>query len=141
MEAAELLRQVRHVFDPLTERLGLGDPLEVRHSNTNFSIAYAGAEIGLEIDIDIGDFFIYALLFKPSVAGLPVGYRDAQGTRQKLYVQEALSELSFDCKAESLTLQRLGGDYRNCDEMASRLAILVEKNWPAIAARGVNWFK
>ncbi len=109
METTELIRQVRHIFDPLSEKLEFGEPLEDRQNNTSFSVAYPGTEVGLQLFIDVSDFFIYALLFKPSVTGLPIGYRDDQGTRQKLYLQEALSELSIDGKAETLALQKLWG--------------------------------
>ena len=141
MDTVALLQKVRSIFDPLAQRLGLDDPLEIRHSNTSFSIAYAGVDVGLQITIDIGYFFIYALIFKPSAAGTPVGYRNAEGVRHKLYITEALSELSIDCKEEILALQRLGGNHENYDEMASRLARLVEDHWPAITARGVEWFR
>jgi|GEM_PF-4493556 len=140
MEIAEIKQQIRKVFDPLAIRLGLDGPIELSLSPTDAHLGYTSEAIGLEVVVDIGDFFIYALLFRPTGDGLPLGYNDETGKRQKLYIQQALKELSIDVSRETEGLQKLGGDYRNCQEMAEKLAHLVEHYWPDMSQNPARWF-
>ena len=62
---------------------------------------------------------------------VPLGYDGPDGKTQKLFLQDALERLQIPYDGEE-ELKKLGGDYRNCDEMASRLAVLVEKTWSEV---------
>ena len=96
MELKQIKRQIRSVFDPFLIKLGLYKLNESTLSHTQFSIAYYDDRIGIELSVDLSDFFIYALLFKPEENKVPIGYQDKYGDRKKLYFQEALKELSID---------------------------------------------
>jgi hypothetical protein len=140
METRDIKRQIRNVFDPLAQKFGLLGFCESNLSNTGFSIAYFCCEMGLELNVDLSDFFIYALLYKPSGQEIPVGYEDASGNRQKIYLQEALKELAIDVGKAKRRLQQLGGDYQNCSEMLTILQRLVEENWHQLISERHRWF-
>ena len=140
MEVSNIKQQVRDVFDPLAIRLGLNVFVELSQTSTNFHLGYANQRIGLEIEVEMLDFFIYGLLFRPCGSVLPIGYTDSDGKRQKLYVQQALKELSINTNQETHTIQKLGGDYRNCREMAEILARLIEQHWQELSNKPAQWF-
>jgi hypothetical protein len=140
MEVSEVRKMMRKVFDPLATRLNLDGPIELSLTPTDVHLGYTTNAIGLEIEVETVDFFIYALIFRPSGHGLPLGYNDETGKRHKLYVQQALKELSIDVSRETRELQLLGGDYRNCQEMADKLARLIEHYWPAMSQNSTRWF-
>ena len=143
MEVAQIKLLIRNIFDPLASRLGLDGPIELTLTPSDVHLGYTnlGKEIGLEITVEVIDFFIYALIFRPSGDGLPVGYSDENGKRQKLYIQQALKELSIDISQETRELQTLAGDYRNCQILAEKLAGLVEHYWSDISQHPSRWFK
>ena len=142
MEVSQIKQQIRKVFDPLASRLGLDGPIELSLTPTDVHLGYTNTSkaIGLEIEVELIDFFIYALIFRPIGDGLPIGYNDETGKRHKLYVQQALKELSIDVSQETRELQKLGGDYRNCQAMAEKLARLVEHYWPDVSQNPTRWF-
>lgn len=141
MKVEEIKKQIRDIFNPLAAKIGLIGPDEYVLSNTQLSFAYSCDKIGLELSIDLSDFFIYALLYKPSHEGIPKGYFDKKGVRQKLYFQEALKEISIDCIQETKELQKLGGNYKNCAEMALKLSNLIGQHWAIINSQHDRWFK
>jgi hypothetical protein len=141
MEVEEIKKQILDIFNPIFSKIGLIGPNEINLSNTQFSFTYSNDKIGLELSVDISDFFIYALLYKPSEEGVPRDYFDRNGVRKKLYLQEALKLLSIDCSMETMKLQKLGGNYKNCSEMSSMLADLIDKNWAIINSQHDRWFK
>lgn len=132
--------QIDGSLRPLADRLGLHTLLESKRSHTVFSIAFASEDLGLELNVDLADFFIYALLFKPSGGEVPVGNQDASGNRQKIYVQEALKQLGVDISGATQKLQQLGGDHRNCSEMLALIRELVEDHWAVLEAERLRWF-
>jgi hypothetical protein len=140
MEITDIKQQVKEVFDPLAIRLGLNGPIELSLTPTNFHLGYTSHTIGLEIEVEMIDFFVYALLFRPNGNEIPLGYDDENGKRQKLYIQQALKELSIDVNRETHSIQKLGGDYRNCPQMAERLARLVGQYWPELSQNPALWF-
>lgn len=140
MEVKDIKQQIRDVFDPLANKLGLLGPNESKLSHTQFALAYSDERIGIELSIDLSDFFIYALLFIPREDEVPIGYQDSSGYRQKLYLQEALKELSIDCAQETKRLQGLGGNYKNCEEMALELSHLIDKHWTIVYSQHNRWF-
>jgi hypothetical protein len=129
MTTDEIKIQINDIFSPLAQKLGLLGYTENDRSNTTFSIAYISAAIGIELNVDLSDFFIYALLFKPEGKTIPVGYESESGGRQKIYIQEALKVLSVDARSETQALQSLAGNYHNCAEILEILKNLIEKNW------------
>jgi len=141
VEIEDIKRQIRDVFDPLAKNLGLQGPYESTLSHTQLSIAYCNDSIGIELSIDLSDFFIYALLYKPVGDQVPIGYQDRSGCRHKLYLQEALKELSIEFSKETKMLQKLGGNYKNCGEMALALSSFIGKHWESVNAQPGRWFK
>ena len=140
MEIRDIKTAIRLRFDPLAHSLGLKGPNERVHNNVSFSFGYFADDIGLELRIELSDFFIYALIFKAEQGEIPSGYKNNLGERQKLYFQEALKELSLGGEMETKELQRLGGDHRNCEEMASKLAGLIKDKWASIYAQKKRLF-
>ena len=94
-------------------------------------------DIGLELNVDLADFFIYALLFRPAKGGIAVGYYDVSGRRQQIYVQEALSKMGIDVQDITKKLQQMGGDYRNCHDMLDLLKHMIESNWSTLVLKPV----
>jgi hypothetical protein len=140
MEIQNIREQVREVFDPLTKRLGLNGPIQSSQTSSSFHLGYTSKTIGLEIEVETLDFFIYALLYRPSGDILPVGYNDKTGKRQKLYIQQALKELAIDVSQETCVIQKLGGDYHNCRKVAEMLARLIEQHWQKLSQNSAQWF-
>ena len=141
MEISELKKQIREIFDPLAARLGLKGPVEFSLSSSDFHFGYSTEAIGVELTVDMSDFFIYALIYKPTGNCIPIGYNDQTGRRQKLYLQEALKDLSIQTNKETEALQKLAGDYLNCLKMTGILARLLEQNWPQLSSNSQRWFK
>lgn len=110
-------------------------------SHTQLSIAYSDDRIGLELSIDLSDFFIYALIFKPVGDHVPVGYHDGSGRRHKLYLQQALKELSIDVSKETKRLQELSGNFKNCGEMVLVLSSLIHQYWASVSKQPDRWFQ
>jgi len=136
----EVIERVRRHFDDVALGLGLRGPL-LKRANTYFDLAYFHGEIGLEVLVELADFFIYALVFRSSSDGVvPAEYTDDGGRRQKMHVQHVLDHLGIPHDEEDARLKRLGGSYRNCDEMARCVADLVERAWPHLAARSEQLF-
>jgi hypothetical protein len=140
MEVSELKQEIRNVFDPLANKLGLTGPVDMSLASTDFNLSYSTQEIGLELTVDMGDFFIYALIFRPEGSAPPIGYHDENGRRQKMYLQNALEELKIDVSIETRALQKLGGNFENCDEMTRILARLVQQYWLQISSNTERWF-
>ena len=140
MEIIDIKKQIRQVFDPLANRLSLRGPIEMSLGATDLHFGYLTEAIGVEITVDMSDFFVYALIFRPEENTIPIGYNDSNGVRQKLYLQQALKELGIDVNKETLALQRLGGDWRNCDRMIEILAKLVDENWTQISLNPKRFF-
>ncbi len=114
--------------------------------NMSFSLGYFGDDLGLEVLVDMSDFFIYALVFRNRINEIPVGYVDEHGHRQEIYIQEASKDLRNFDDTISKQIQRLGGNYKNCRLMAALLAKLIEQGWPLIATHferiiscSLNW--
>lgn len=141
MELEEIKQQIKDVFDPLSIRIGLFEIMDSALSYTQFSLFYFNDKIGIELSVDLIDFFIYALLFKPKEHKAPIGYQNKYGQRQKIYFQEALKKLSINCEKETKKLQRLGGNFKNCAEMALELSNLIDKYWPIIYSNHTKWFE
>jgi hypothetical protein len=141
MDISELKQQVRSVFDPLANRLGLIGPTEASIISTEFDLSYSTQTLGLEITVDMSDFFIYALIYRPQGIFPPIGYDDEQGKRHKLYLQQALKELGIDTTRETRALQKLSGNIQNRYEMAGILAQLLERNWPLLLSNQARWFR
>lgn len=140
MTTDEIKIQIRDAFDPLAQKFGLSEYSECEQSNAAFSIAYMSDVIGIELNVDLSDFFIYALIFKSMGKIIPVGYEAELGCRQKIYIQEALKELAVDVGSTTKALQQLGGDYRNCAEMLEILKDIVEENWQLLVSEHHRWF-
>lgn len=136
----DIKSQIHELFDPLAEKLGLHTFFESEQSQTVFSIAFASDDLGLELNVDLADFFVYAMLFRPVGTVLPIGYQDSFGNRQKLYVQEALKELGVEIGDTTHRLQQLGGDRRNCSGMLVIIKEMVEVNWSALKADRARLF-
>ena len=136
----DIMTQIHKVFDPLAQKLGLLRCLERRSSETVFSIAFQADDIGLELNVDLADFFVYALLYKPSGDEIPVGYEDRTGGTQKIYVQEALKQLDIKVAETTRVLQKMGGDYHNCSEMLASIKDMVELHWSSLTAEKTRWF-
>lgn len=140
MQTSELKENVRDAFDPIARTYGLSGPIETSLATTEFHLGYSNERLGFEITVDLSDFFIYVLIFKPVGNQAPIGYEDESGKRRKLYLQQALKELAIDASKETRALQKLGGDYRNCDKMLAILAPLLWQYWPQISADPDRWF-
>jgi len=140
MEVDEIKLIIRSIFDPIARKIGLEGPYEEVHSNFSFSFGYFSNDVGIEVRVDMSDFFIYLLLFKTRQKKIPIGYKDHTGHRQKLYFQEALKELSLGGETETKELQRLGGDFRNCEKMASLLANLLKEKWSLVVSQKTKLF-
>ena len=140
MEITDIKKQIRQVFDPLANRLSLRGPIEMSLGSMDFHFGYLTEAIGIEIRVDMSDFFVYALVFRPEDNAIPIGYEDGNGVRQKLYLQKALKELGIDVNKETLALQRLGGDWRNCNKMTEILAKLVDEYWTQISMNSKRLF-
>jgi hypothetical protein len=132
MEIGDIEQQVKMVLDPMASRLGLRGPIRRVFTHTSLSIAYMSGDLGVEINIDLSDFFLFALLFKATGQEIPVGYEDENGRRQKVYLQHALERLGRDVTGATKVLQKLAGDYRNCESMARIISDLLEPNWPLL---------
>lgn len=127
-----VVQEVRAVFDPLAQRLGLGRPDVVRR-NTEFSLRYFGEDLSLSVRVELMDFFIVPMVFCGDVE--PIDLDDSRGCR-KMHVHTALEKLGVcDGGERQQRAQRLGGDYRNCTEMAKVLAELVEYGWGVLRVR------
>jgi hypothetical protein len=129
VDTKDIISLVEGVFDPVASRLNLTGPIEQSISNTECSIAYMSADLGLEIQIDLGDFFLYSLLFRPTGKEIPTGYDNNAGQRRKIYVQHALESLGLNPSGATKSLQELGGKVANCEAMAKIIAGFVESNW------------
>ncbi|HEY9161832.1 MAG TPA: hypothetical protein VIS94_12220 [Desulfomonilia bacterium] len=129
MESSEILNQVRVVFDPLAKSLGLQGPIVMALGYTTILVGYHNNAVGLEIEIDLSDFFLFALIYRSKENKIPIGYNDDKGLRQKIFIQDALKMLSIDIAKETKTLQKLGGDYHNCTQMAEILAKIISQYW------------
>jgi hypothetical protein len=140
MEVAELKREVRDVFDPLAVRLNLSGPVETSMATTEFSLGYMGHTLGIQVSVDMSQFFIHVLLFRPSDDKIPIGYTDIDGRTQKVYLQQALKTVSISTEQETQALRKLAGNYMNCTSMAKILADLVEHHWPLISGNVTKWF-
>jgi hypothetical protein len=140
MEVSELKREVRAVFDPLATRLNLSGPTETSLATTEFSLGYIAHNLGIQVAVDMGQFFIHILLFRPVNGEMPVGYTGPDGKTQKLYLQQALKNLSIGTEKETQALRKLAGNHLNCTSMAKILAALVERHWPLLSTNGGKWF-
>lgn len=138
MENDDIIKLVRNIFNPLASRLGLQETSEItKHTTMELILRYLKNNIGVQITIDLSDFFIYVLLFKAEGNSIPIrylnnserGYFDNSGKRTAVYLQTALNELGIDCTKETKKIQELGGNYLNCFAMANILAQLLENNW------------
>lgn len=134
MEVSELKQDVRNVFDPLAIRLNLSGLGEASSTTTEFSLGYVAQNLGVQITVDMSDFFIYALLFRPTGDTIPVGYTDASRKPQKLYLQQALKSLSVGTEQETRALRKLAGNHSNCTAMATIIAELIERHWTILLA-------
>jgi len=133
VEVQDIRTQIHAVLDPLFKRLGLLECFEYRQAETVFSILFQSKDIGLEVNVDLADFFIYTLLFKPKGSEIP-DYED------EIYVQEALDQIGVDIKAVTQKLQQLGGDYRNCSKMLAIIKEIIEAHWSTLLAKRNRWF-
>jgi len=140
MDKSELKSKVRAVFDAVAHELCLVSRREQDVSNTVFEIQYFSPDVGIEVSVDMADFFIYLLIGKPDVQGLPASYYDDRGCRCKLYVQEALKMLGVDVRTVTRQLHLLGGDVGNCDEMLQVLRGLLKSNWSLLIRHVDRWF-
>ena len=140
MEVQDIKQQIREVFDPIVFGFGLTRTMEPSLTTTSFSLGYADKTLGLEIEVEMIEFFMFALLFRPRVESLPAGEFDEHARRQKMYLQQAMNELSIDVSSETKALQKLRGDYRNCRNMAQILARLISDHWTSLSQNAVRWF-
>lgn len=139
-EIHNIRSQIVELFGPLAKTLGLHTYMERKLSNTVFSIGYASGKLGIELNVDLADFFIYAILFKPAENEIPVSPHDSAGNKQKIYVQEALKELGVEISMPTQRLQQLGGDYRNCHEMLVVINDMIENYWENLETEQNRWF-
>lgn len=140
MEVSDLKKEVEAVFNPAAVKLNLAGPAESSLASTEFSLFYFGDSLGVQVSVDMSQFFIHVLLFRPEGGVLPIGYFDARGKTQKVYLQVGLKSLFINIERETRTLQKLGGDYRNCTTMAKLLADLVVRHWPQLLENAPRWF-
>lgn len=139
MTTEDIIQTVLENFDFLIRELDFGNPDITRH-NISFSIAYIRDDLGVEIQVELSQFFIFVLLFKPCGNKVPIGYKDSLGITQKRYLQEILLQLSVITSLEIKEIQQLGKDYRNCDALASKLSNLLRKNWENIMVHKEHLF-
>jgi hypothetical protein len=131
---------VRNGFDPMAQRLGLRGPM-VAIKNTYFCLAYFGEAIGIEVLVEFDYFFVLALPFRTFGRDvLPDGLTGPEGHVRKMYLQQAMDRLRISHDLEDKQLQRLGGDYRNCEAMTSITVALVERSWAGLQERAEELF-
>jgi hypothetical protein len=131
---------IRCEFDPVAEELHLSGPV-LEKENMYFTHGYFGDPLGLEVDVDLSPFFVFALVFRDgSGSSMPVGYVDSSGTRQIRYIQEAMEILRLPYEAEDAELKRLGGNWDNCQAMVSILAQLVRRSWSQLCTNSDKLF-
>ncbi len=139
MTTEDVINTVLENFDFLIRELDFGNPDITRH-NTYFSIAYIRDDLGIEIQVELMQFFIYVLLFKPCENKASIAYKDSLGITQKRHLQEILLQLSVITSPEIKEIQQLGENYRNCDALASKLSNLLRKNWENIMTHKKHLF-
>ncbi len=133
---SEVVLVVRAVFDPLAEELALRGP-ELKMSNTRFRLFYLGELIGLEIAVEVSEFYIFALPFRVTAdGGAPRGFIDFASSSPILYLHQVLDRLNLPYETERMQLRRLRGDCRNASRFATILANLVRRSWPKIVENG-----
>jgi hypothetical protein len=96
--------------------------------------------MGVEVVVDMAQFFIHVLVFRPIDGQIPCGFADSDGNIHALYLQNALKALSISTEQETQVLRKLGGDHMNCTAMATILAGLLERYWPMILANNEKLF-
>lgn len=139
MEVAELKRAVRAVFDPVATRLNLSGPVESSLATTEFSLSYMTHNLGIQVAVDMSQFFIHVLLFRHANNEMPVGYTGPDGSIQKIYLQQALKKLSIGTEQETQALRKCAGNHRNCTSMAKILADLLERHWLVLSDNVQKW--
>jgi hypothetical protein len=132
MEVSEIVNEVRDVFDPLAGRLDLSGPVQMSLATTEFSLIYSGRSLAVEVSIDMSQFFIHVLLFRPSDSGISVDYN------KQVYLQQALEALSVNVEQETRSLRKLGGNHLNCKAMAKLQAELLERYWSLLCDNTEN---
>jgi hypothetical protein len=138
--AEDMIKLVRHVFDPLSEKLGLRGPT-AKTQNISFSLGYFGNKVGFEIQVDLLPFLVMLLPFRMTGEDkVPIGYTDGDGLQQKRYLQEVLARLRIPYDREDKYLREMSGKWDNCEAMANILAKLLEQHWPAICDHADDLF-
>ncbi len=130
---------VKKHFGFLVHELDFSKP-KTNSRNVDFSICYLSDSIGVEIQVELIGFFIFVLLFEPVGENVPLGYTNSARKIQKRYLQKILMELSVIKSADIKEIQKLGGDYRNCDMLAEKLSQLLYDNWESIMANRAHIF-
>jgi hypothetical protein len=128
------------VLAPVTSKYLLAGPSVVRR-NTSFSLVYVGPNLGLEVLVEVDNFFAYAMPFRP-VAGRPPpeGLLGRGGTVRQMYLQEALDRLRIPHHREQAYMRSLAGGHRNGRQMLEVIAMLVDNHWPALLAASDSLF-
>ncbi|HQF10138.1 MAG TPA: hypothetical protein PLM53_17640 [Spirochaetota bacterium] len=140
MENIEITKIVKDIFEPIILNFGFKEIPPIQYHNSELGWGYLSGEFGIEIRIDLNYFFIFIMLFKTKDKKIPIGYKDDLGKTHKLYLQDALKKVGIDNKKEIKDLQRLGGNYKNCYEMAVILSQLLKNNWSTIQSNMNNIF-
>lgn len=141
MEVDELKQSIQDVFNPIANYFGLKGPIDTAKSNVSFSFAYESSSIGIEVDVEMIQFFIFVSLYCPVDGRLPKTYINSSGTKQRLHLQEALKILAINVDEDTQRLKNLGGKYQNSKEMALIQAQLLQKYWKQISSNTEKLFK
>ena len=132
MEVTELKNKIIDLVDPVFRGLGLSGPFEYSIASTDLHLAYMSDDVGLEIIIEMADFFVFAMIFHPKEKTVPIGYHDESGRRQKLYLQQALNKLSANGSSYNEQMSAFRVDSKNYKEFISLVINIIEQNWLAI---------
>jgi hypothetical protein len=136
MEISELRRNIKSKFDLIASKNGAEDIEGKQISKNIIKFGYIIKGCGIEIQIELDDFFIFLLFFRVNGKEIPLGYEDQGGRPQKMYIHQVLNKLGVDHKTETKEMQKLRGDDINWEAMANILVKLLEDNLAQIVK---NW--
>jgi hypothetical protein len=135
----DIKKEIVSNFGFLSQDFRLYGP-QIIDFNTSFSVGYFAKDIGVEIQVDLPNFFIYILIFLNSDNTIPFGYTSFTGKRQKRHLQHILKKLNIIDNVCIKDITILGGDYRNYSLLSKKLSRLLRDNWPVILAKGKTLF-
>ncbi len=140
MENHEICDKVKAIFDPAAMKLKLGRGTRTtRHAG--YSISYPGEPYGLEIEIDLMDFFIMPLVYhcnQTRQQALPT-YRDPDTQkRHKDFLERIAERIELNMKNDFEKIRQMKGDHLQCEQISLELARLIESCWHVIASKPIN---